>query len=94
MSVIRMLSSTELAMNRIWGVKKGRSLVKKFTDYMSILFIAPILVVLISSMNVFMMANLQEYAMDEGLLSYASAALKAILTLIPYILVWFLFVFL
>ena len=61
---------------------------------MSILFIAPILVVLISSMNVFMMANLQEYAMDEGLLSYASAALKAILTLIPYILVWFLFVFL
>ena len=50
---------------------------------MSILFIAPILVVLISSMNVFMMANLQEYAMDEGLLSYASAALKAILTLIP-----------
>ena len=90
-SVIRMLSSTELAMNRIWGVKKGRSLVKKFTDYMSILFIAPILVVLISSMNVFMMANLQEYAMDEGLLSYA---LKAILTLIPYILVWFLFVFL
>lgn len=52
-SVIRMLSSTELAMNRIWGVKKGRTLVKKFTDYMSILFIAPILVVLISSMNVF-----------------------------------------
>lgn len=93
-SVIRMLSSTELAMNRIWGVKKGRGLVKKFTDYMSILFIAPILVVLISSMNVFMMSNLQSYAMDEGILSYASVALKALLTLIPYVLVWFLFVFL
>ena len=48
-SVVRMLSSTELAMNRIWGVEKGRSLTKKFTDYLSILFIAPILVVLISS---------------------------------------------
>lgn len=93
-SVIRMLSSTELAMNRIWGVKRGRSLTKKFTDYMSILFIAPILVVLISSMNVFMMSNLQDYAMDEGFLSYASAALKAILALVPYVLVWFLFVFL
>lgn len=93
-SVIRMLSSTELAMNRIWGVKKGRSLVKKFTDYMSILFIAPILVILISSMNVFMMSNLQDYAMNEGILSYASIALKAILTLVPYVLVWFLFVFL
>ncbi len=93
-SVIRMLSSTELAMNRIWGVKKGRSLTKKCIDYMSILFIAPILVILISSMNVFMMSNLQAYAMDGGLLSYASAALKAILTLVPYILVWLLFVFL
>ena len=93
-SVIKMLSSTELAMNRIWGVEKGRSLVKKFTDYMSILFIAPILVVLISSINVFMTTNLQEYAMDEGLLSYASAALRALFALIPYVLVWFLFVFL
>lgn len=93
-SVVRMLSSTELAMNRIWGVTQGRGLVKKFTDYMSILFIAPILVVLISSMNVFMMSSLQEYGMDEGLLSYASVALKAILTLVPYILVWFLFIFL
>lgn len=93
-SVVRMLSSTELAMNRIWGVKKGRTMVKKFTDYMSILFIAPILVVLISSMNVFMMSNVQEFAMDEGILSYASAALKAVLTIVPYVLVWFLFVFL
>ncbi|MDE7374067.1 MAG: YihY/virulence factor BrkB family protein [Odoribacter sp.] len=93
-SVIRMLSSTELAMNRIWGVKKGRGIVKKFTDYLSILFIAPILIVLISSMNVFMMSNLQNYALDEGFLSYAGVALKALLTVIPYVLVWFLFVFL
>jgi len=93
-SVIRMLSSTELAMNKIWGVKKGRGLVKKFTDYMSILFIAPILVVLISSMNVFMMSSLQSYAMDEGILSYASVALKAVFAVVPYVLVWFLFVFL
>lgn len=93
-SVVRVLSSTELAMNRIWGVKKGRSLVKKFTDYLSILFIAPILMVMISSMNVFMMSNLQEFAMQEGLLSYASAALRVVVTLVPYVLVWFLFVFL
>lgn len=93
-SVIRMLGSTELAMNRIWGVKKGRSVTKKFTDYMSILFIAPILIVLICSMNVFMMSNLQEVAMEEGLLSYASVALITLLKFIPYVLVWLLFIFL
>lgn len=93
-SVIRMLGSTELAMNRIWGVKKGRNVTKKFTDYMSILFIAPILIILISSMNVFMMSNLQEVAMEEGWISYAGAALISLLKFIPYILVWLLFIFL
>ena len=93
-SAVRMMASTELAMNRIWGVKKGRGVVKKFTDYMSILFIAPILIVLVSSINVFMTASLQEYATSESLLGYAGAALTAILRLAPYVLVWFLFVFL
>lgn len=93
-SVIRMLGSTELAMNRIWGVKKGRSVTKKFTDYMSILFIAPILIILVSSINVFMTSNLQEFALEEGLWSYASAALQTLLTLVPYVLVWLLFIFL
>ena len=93
-SVVRMLGSTELAMNRIWGVKKGRSVTKKFTDYMSILFIAPILIILICSINVFMMSNLQEVAMEEGVISYASAALITLLKFIPYVLVWLLFIFL
>lgn len=93
-SVVRMLGSTELAMNRIWGVKVGRSVAKKFTDYMSILFIAPILIILVCSMNVFMMSNLQEFAMEEGFLSYASVALQSLLTIIPYVLVWLLFIFL
>lgn len=93
-SVVRMLGSTELAMNRIWGVKKGRSVTKKFTDYMSILFIAPILIILICSINVFMMSNLQEIAMEEGVISYASAALIGLFKFIPYVLVWLLFIFL
>lgn len=93
-SVVRMLGSTELAMNRIWGVKAGRSVAKKFTDYMSILFIAPILIILVCSMNVFMMSNLQEIAMEEGFLSYASVALQSLLAFVPYILVWLLFIFL
>ena len=93
-SVVKMLASTELAMNRIWGVKKGRGVVKKFTDYLSILFIAPILIVLVSSMNVFLMSNLQEYAAEGSLLGYAGAALTTLLRWVPYVLVWFLFVFL
>lgn len=47
-SVIKVLGSTELAMNRIWGIKKGRKLTRKFSDYLSVMFIVPILLILIS----------------------------------------------
>lgn len=87
-AVIKMLHSTELAMNRIWGVRKGRSLRRMFTDYLSILFIAPILIVLVSSLNVYLSSNLETYFPVAG-----SIILKT-LKLLPYVLVWVLFIFL
>ena len=93
-AVIRVLGNTELAMNQIWGVVKGRSVTKKFTDYLSIMFIAPIFIILISSINVFLTSNLQTIAMEDGFLSYASSLTITLLNFLPFILVWMLFVFL
>lgn len=93
-AVVKVLGNTELAMNRIWGVRKGRGVTRKFTDYLSIMFIAPILVILISSINVFMTSNLQAIAMEEGFLSYAGSLMIFLLKLLPYLLVWLLFIFL
>ena len=81
-------------MNQIWGVVRGRSVTKKFTDYLSIMFIAPIFVVLISSINVFLTSNLQTIAMEDGFLSYASSLIITLLNFLPFILVWMLFIFL
>ena len=93
-AVIKVLGNTELAMNQIWGVVRGRSVTKKFTDYLSIMFIAPIFVVLISSINVFLTSNLQTIAMEDGFLSYASSLIITLLNFLPFILVWMLFIFL
>lgn len=93
-SVIKVLGCTELAMNRTWGVKKGRNVVKKLTDYMSIMFIAPILIILISSINVFLSTNLQTIALEEGVIGYAGSAITMLFNIIPYLLVWLLFIFL
>lgn len=93
-AVIKELGNTELAMNQIWGVVRGRSVTKKFTDYLSIMFIAPIFVVLISSINVFLTSNLQTIAMEDGFLSYASSLIITLLNFLPFILVWMLFIFL
>lgn len=93
-AVIKVLGNTELAMTQIWGVVRGRSVTKKFTDYLSIMFIAPIFVVLISSINVFLTSNLQTIAMEDGFLSYASSLIITLLNFLPFILVWMLFIFL
>lgn len=93
-SVIKVLGNTELAMNRIWGIKRGRKLTRKFSDYLSVMFIAPVLLTLISGINVFLTSNLQTIAVEEGFLRYASSLIIWLVNILPYLLVWFLFVFL
>ena len=88
-SVIKVLNSTEMTMNRIWGVRKGRSLRRMFTDYFSIIFIAPILMILVSSLNVFMTAS----GWQENF-PLISSFLTVLIKLLPYLLVWMLFIFL
>lgn len=39
--VVKMLSSVERALNDIWGVKRSRSIVRKVTDYLAIVLVAP-----------------------------------------------------
>ncbi len=93
-SVIKVLGNTELAMNRIWAIKRGRKLTRKFSDYLSVMFIAPILLTLISGINIFLTSNLQTIAVEEGFLRYASSLIIWLVNILPYLLVWFLFVFL
>lgn len=42
---ISLLSTIENALNHSWGVTKGRSYFRKFTDYLSITFVVPVLLV-------------------------------------------------
>ncbi len=42
---ISLLGTVENAFNHIWGVSRGRSYFRKFTDYLSITFVVPVLLV-------------------------------------------------
>ena len=88
-SVIKVLNSTEMTMNRILWVRKGRSLRRMFTDYFSIIFIAPILMILVSSLNLFMTSS----GWQENF-PLISSFLQIVIKLLPYMLVWMLFIFL
>ena len=49
--VIKVLGTIEGSFNDIWGIKKGRSLARKFTDYLSIMVVCQIVFILTSSMT-------------------------------------------
>ena len=52
-SVIQVLGNIESSFNDIWGIKKQRSLGRKFTDYLSLMLIAPVLYIVATSATVF-----------------------------------------
>ncbi len=51
-TVLLVLGHIEASFNHIWLVKKNRSIIRKFTDYLSVLIVAPMLLVASSTISV------------------------------------------
>jgi membrane protein len=92
-TIIKILSQIESAFNDIWGIKKGRSLGRKVTDYLSLMFIAPILFIISSSATVFITSGVKLALEKVTFLAFASPAIFLTLKILPYALVWVLFSF-
>jgi len=50
--VISVLSRVESSFNRVWGVARGRSIWRCFTDYLSVLMILPVLIIAAASLPI------------------------------------------
>ncbi len=90
-SILQVFSNIEKSFNAIWQIDKGRTFTRKFSDYLSMMLIAPILVVASSSATVYLSTQLGTYAQQVELLGYISPFLIFLLRLIPYVLIWLLF---
>ncbi len=56
-TVIKVLGNIEQSFNDIWGIKKQRNLNQKFTDYLSLMLILPLLFIVASSSTVFVVTQ-------------------------------------
>lgn len=59
-TLISLLGSVESSFNLIWGVKQGRSIGRKLTDYTAILLILPVLMICSSGLSLFMSTALHK----------------------------------
>ncbi|REE02184.1 YihY/virulence factor BrkB family protein [Marinoscillum furvescens] len=89
-AVLRLLNNIEVAFNDIWNTKKGRSLKRKLTDYMSVILLGPLILILSSSATVFITTSIEELTESISLLGFFRPIILFFVKLVPYTLIWFL----
>ncbi len=93
-TVMKLLGSIEDSFNEIWEIKKGRGLVRKFTDYLSIMLIAPVLIILSGSITVIIKNQVDNVMEQVGILQSLGPLISWALKLSSLVLMTGLFTFL
>jgi len=93
-AVIKVLGNIEASFNDIWGIREARSLGRKFSDYLSVMLLCPLLLILSSSVTVFITTQVTIIVQKISLLGVFSPVIFFVLELLPYCIVWLLFTFL
>jgi membrane protein len=87
-SVLKVFGNIESSFNNIWQIKKSRMFTRQFTDYISLLIIAPVLLIITSSFNVSQLASVSE---SLPFLHYLDTFLKILVRILSLTLIWFVF---
>jgi len=90
-SVINVLSHIEASLNDIWEIKQHRSWGRKFSDYLALMLLSPLLFTVSSSTTVFVTTQITQLTNKIALLGLISPLIFLSLKLIPYVLIWILF---
>ncbi|MEE4196223.1 MAG: YhjD/YihY/BrkB family envelope integrity protein [Bacteroidales bacterium] len=87
-TVMKVLGNIESSFNAIWQIRTPRVWFRKFSDYLSMMLIAPILLILSTSANVFISTQLTRIMAEVDILGYISPIIFFLIKLIPYVLFW------
>ncbi|MES2779999.1 MAG: YhjD/YihY/BrkB family envelope integrity protein [Bacteroidota bacterium] len=91
-AVVQVLGNIEDAFNSIWYVHRARSWSRKFTDYLSIMVVAPVLIILTGSVNIFISTEIQNLAETLSVLGNTVKQLIIIsIKFVPFLSTWILF---
>jgi membrane protein len=92
-TVIKLIGHIERSFNRIWKIDKDRALGRKLTDYLSIMLLAPILLVISSGITVFLKTQITWLVDAINLPEMGTWAVLRLLGLLPVVILSGLFAF-
>jgi membrane protein len=86
LAVLTLLSNIEKSFNHIWRVKETRSLLRRFSDYFSVVLLSPLLILVAVSMS----SSLQSQTLVQHLLetAYVGEAVLLLFKLLPFLAMW------
>jgi len=89
-TVISIMGHIEDFFNEIWEVKKSRTLRRKFSDYLSVMILAPILIIISGSASVLVATQIKGIVQKVSLLGVFAPMITVLLQLLPYASIWIL----
>jgi membrane protein len=87
-SVMSLLHHIENAFNHIWQIRSSRPWYRKFTDYLTIMLIAPVFIILSGSITGFISIGLADFLSSAPILSFFKPILSVLIRITPYFLSW------
>jgi membrane protein len=89
-AVMKLFNNIEQSFNDVWDVKKPRTYIRKFTDYFSLMLIAPVFLITASSATVFIMSKVHSMAGQMDMVKLIAPYLIFLMKYVPYVLIWIL----
>lgn len=87
-SVMSLLDQIENSFNHIWQIGSARPWYRKFTDYLTIMLIAPVFLILSSSITVFVSIQLTDFISRAAILDFFKPMISFLVRFAPYLLAW------
>ncbi len=87
-TVVSILGKIEESLNEMWEVKRARTLVRKFSDYIAVMVFAPVLLIISSSATVLIASQVKVVMSKIAFLGMLSSAILFLLNLLPYLSIW------
>ena len=92
-TIIKVLSNIESSFNDIWGVKKSRHFGRKFSDYLSMMLVCPVLLVISSSLTIAISSQVKQTLEAYPFFEAIGPVVAVFLWILPYCTLWIVFSF-
>jgi len=92
-TIIKLLSNIEDAFNYTWGVKTPRSFGRRFSDYLSIMLVCPVLLAISSSATILVSTQIKNIIENIPALKAVAPLVLTGLRVLPFVSLWVIFTF-